>query len=189
MANPEVGVDRGPWAPIVVVAGLVWAVAPAPTMVVEPRIVNVVYVVPIALMIVSLSALGRAIAPGPISLIGYLFTGMGLVVNAIGSILEGVVDVATLAQWGLAQGQVFYLGLFVVLVGAVFLGVGLWRETGFRFAGPMFFLVMPVTVGGFWGFTTLGMTRWNWVPITVPYGVAWVFLGYELRDGGHRSTT
>lgn len=172
--------DRTEWGKLLTIAGIFWALAPAPMMAIESRLVNFIYLFPIGLMLASLTVMGRSIAPGPISLIGYLVTGMGLIVAAVGTILEATFDVATLVQWGLAQGQVFYLGMFILLVGALFLGAGLWRETTFSIAGPALFLVLPVTVAGFWIFNLLGLGNLNWIPITLPYGLGWISLGYEL---------
>jgi hypothetical protein len=168
------------WGPLMIVAGVSWSIAPAPIHFLEPRFINAVYVVPLAIMLISLYSLGEEIARDPVGLIGYLLSGIGMVVAGVGSVLEATLEVGTLAQWGLAEGQVFYLGLFIMFVGSAFMGTGLWRERRFVFAGPLLFLVLPATLVGFYGFNTIGMTDLNWIPITTPYGLAWVFLGWEL---------
>lgn len=180
MTEAHFSADIQQWGPLMLFAGLLWAVAPTPIHILEPRYINAVYVLPLAFMLISLFNVGEAIAMDPITLIGYLVSGMGMVIVGVGSVLEAALEVGTLAEWGLAEGQVFYLGLFILFVGSTFMGAGLWRERRFEFAGPVFFLVLPVTLIGFYGFNTFGFTELNWIPITAPYGLAWMLLGWEL---------
>lgn len=182
MADMSLPVESESWAPVMILAGLLWGASPAPIHFLEPRIINAVYLLPLALMLFILYRLGDSIARDPISLIGYLLSGMGMVIAGVGSILESTMEVGTLAQWGLAEGQVFYVGLFVILVGSTFFGAGLWREDRFSLVGPALFLVLPVTAVGFLGFNAMGLANLNWIPITVPYGLVWVIFGWELWE-------
>jgi hypothetical protein len=105
------------------------------------------------------------------------------VVLAVGALIEAVFPVATLATRGLAQGQVFYVGLFAVFLGALFLGGGLWWARERSHAGAALALVVPVSVAGFWLFHDMGWATLNWIPVTVPYGAAWLLLGVTIwRD-------
>lgn len=175
--------EGGSWGHIMILAGLLWAVSPAPIYVLEARIMNAAYLLPLGLLVYTLYRLGDSLARDPISLIGYLLSGMGMTVTGIGSVLEATMEVGTLAQWGVAEGQIFYIGLFIMFVGSTFFGAGLWREDRFFLVGPGLFLVFPVTLVGFWGFNSMGLADLNWIPITVPYGIAWVVFGWELASG------
>lgn len=171
---------RSTWGLIAAAAGLTWALSPAAIMLVDLRIGNGVYLLPLALMFGTLYSMGDRIASSSVSLLGYLITGLGVIIVAVGSVMEAVFQVGALAQRGLAQGQVYYLGLLVLLLGALFLGAGLWRDGKMRYVGPAFVIVLPVTVAGFYLFDVLGLAALNWIPITVPYGLAWIGLGYDL---------
>ena len=151
-----------------------------PIMLFDLRLANAIYLVPIALMFGTLYVLGNEIAASSISLIGYLISGVGMLVLAVGSTLEALFEEGTLATRGVAQGQVFYLGLFGILLGSVFLGVGLWRDDELS-VGLSFLVVLPLTLVGFWVFNFAGLVSFNWIPIMVPYGLAWIVLGDSLR--------
>lgn len=180
MSETSVSSGSRSWAPLIILAGILWAGSPAVINFFDPRFINAVYLLPLGLMLITLYRIGDLIARDPISLIGYLLSGMGMVIAGIGSLLEATMEVGTLAQWGLAEGQVFYVGLFVLLVGSTFFGAGLWREDRYSLVGPALFFVLPATAVGFWGFNSMGMATLNWVPITVPYGIGWVIFGWEV---------
>lgn len=175
--------DTKRWGQVAIIAGIGWALAPLPLTILEMRVLNAAYLLPLGLMFGTFYMVGDHIASSSLSLIGYLITGIGMIVLAAGSLMETLYDVGTLVTWGVAQGQVFYLGLLGILLGSLFLGAGLIRERKMMSAGIGLVLVLPVTVVGFWGFDMMGWGTFNWMPITVPYGGAWVILGLEiLRD-------
>lgn len=180
MNRVAAALTRRTWGLVAVFGGIGWALAPVPIMVMDLRVANAAYLVPLALLLGTMWALGEEIAASSTSLIGYLITGIGMVVLGIGSLLEALFDVATLAQRGLAQGQIFYVGLFALLLGSVFLGVGQWRDGRRWYVGPSLMGVLPLTLGGFWLFNRAGWVGMNWIPVTVPYGVAWMVLGYSI---------
>lgn len=180
MSEHSAGVSRKQWALVAIISGVAWAAAPAVVSLLDVRIINAVYLLPLALMFGTFYELGDEIATASLSLIGYLTSGIGMLVLAAGSLLEALFDVGRLATWGVAQGQVFYLGLFGVLLGSLFLGVGLLRERRLWYGGLGLILVLPFTVVGFWAFNVAGWDTLNWIPIMVPYGGAWMTLGIEI---------
>lgn len=171
--------------PVAVLAGATWAVAPVPTMLVGSRWINAVYVLPLGLLVAGLAALRLRTDAGPVGDIGYGLTLGGVVLTLTGSLLQAAFSLAQLAQWGVAGGLVFFGGFYTLLGGSLFLGVGLWGEDTLSRAGPVLLVLsLPVALVGFRLFNSGGLAQVNWVPFTVPYGTAWVVLGYDLWSRG-----
>lgn len=167
--------------PAAALGGALWAVAPLPGMFLESRWVNAVYLLPLALLLVGMAGLRLQTECGPEGDVGYLLTLGGMALSLAGSLLEAALRPATLVEWGLGGGLVFFAGFYLLLLGSLFLGIGLWRGTVPSRAGAaLLVLSLPVAVVGFRAFNSGGLADVNWIPFTVPYGVAWVVLGYGL---------
>lgn len=81
----------------------------------------------------------------------------------------------------------FLIGFLVLLVGSVLLGVALIRarrDALSRLGGLLFALALPVGIlFAFLGDAVAPRTDIGfWAAITVPYGIAWVLLGYALSS-------
>jgi hypothetical protein len=88
----------------------------------------------------------------------------------------------------------FLIGFLILLVGSVMLGIALIRirrDPFSRLGGLLFVLALPLgillafVVGGAAPGTDVGF----WAAITVPYGLAWVLLGYALSSSSRRMAT
>lgn len=168
-------------------AGVLLAVAPLPTMMVENRLINAVYLLPLLLLVAGLHALGAQTDRDIAGNIGYWMSFAGAVVASIGSVLEAVFAPGTLAEWNLFGGVVFFVGVYLLLLGGLFLGVGLLGTSTLSRVGPLLLVVsLPLAVIGLRGFNAIGLQELNWIPVSVPYGTAWLVLGIAMRKTGPR---
>lgn len=168
-------------------AGVLLAVAPLPTMMVENRLINAVYLLPLLLLMAGLPALGAQTNRDIAGNIGYWVSFTGVVVSSIGSVLEAVFAPGTLAEWNLVGGVVFFVGVYLLLLGGLFLGVGLLRTSTLSRVGPLLLVVsLPLAVIGLRGFNAMGLQEINWIPVSVPYGMAWLVLGIAMWKTGQR---
>lgn len=167
--------------PLAIGGGLLWALAPVPAMMLESRLANVAYVPALVLLLGGVIGLRLRTDTGPVADVGYLLTLGGVALATAGSILEATVRLATLVEWGIADGIVFFAGLYMLLLGSLFLGIGLWRgDPPSRLGAALLVACLPVAVVGFRAFNTGGLVDVNWIPFTVPYGTAWIIIGYAL---------
>jgi len=117
---------------------------------------------------------------------GFFVSSVALALMFIGN----GVEVASLTFGGSesALGHfAFLIGFLTLLVGSVLLGVALVRmrrDSLSRLGGLLFVLALPLgillAVAG--GAVAPGTDIGFWAAITVPYGVAWVLLGYVLSS-------
>lgn len=167
--------------PAAVVGGLLWSVSPFVASLVESRWINAFYLLPLALLLFGLVRVYRRVDAGPVTQVGYVLTTGGIAVAGVGSVLEAVFRISTLVTWGIGTGTVFFAGFYVLLIGALFLGIGLWGVTNMSRVGPgLLAVALPAALVGFRLFNSGGLQDVNWVPFTVPYGVAWVAIGVDL---------
>jgi hypothetical protein len=178
--NVERTVEFG--VPAAILAGVSLAVSPVSAMVIENRWINAVYVLPLLLLGVAILTIGVRTERDLAGDIGYWMTLVGVVVLLVGSALEAVFPPALLLEWQLGGGIVFFAGFYVLLFGGLFLGIGLLRTSSLSPSGPaLLALSFPLAVVGFRAFNMLGLEEFNWVPFSVPYGLAWIVLGLDLR--------
>jgi hypothetical protein len=173
--------------PAAVLAGVLLAVAPVPTMIVDSRLINAVYLLPLLLLAAGVLTQGARTRRDIAGDIGYWMTLTGVVVSIIGSVLEAVFAPSMLAEWNLAGGIVFFVGVYFLLFGGLFLGVGLLRTSQLSRAGPLLLVLsFPLAVIGLRWFNAIGLQDFNWVPVAVPYGLAWLLLGIDLQKRGQQ---
>lgn len=169
--------------PLAMVGGVLWAVAPAVTLLLERRLINAVYLLPLALVLLGLFGLWRHTEPGVVGLVGYTVVLGGILFSAIGSALASLFSPGTLVAWGVGTG-VFYIGFYLLVVGAVFIGGDLLHggvaSRRLELGAGLLVLTLPVAVLGLRAFNALGFAGVNWLPFTLPFGVAWVVVGYGL---------
>ena len=181
--NVEQTIEFG--VPAAILAGVSLAVSPVSAMVIETRWINAVYILPLLLLAVAILTIGVRTERDLAGDIGYRMTLVGVAVLLVGSALEAVFPPALLTEWELGGGIVFFAGFYLLLFGGLFLGIGLLRtSTLSRIGLALLALSFPLAVVGFRVFNTLGLQAFNWVPFSVPYGLAWVVLGIDLRTPG-----
>ncbi len=177
--NVERAVEFG--VPAAILAGVSLAVSPVSAMVIENRWINAVYILPLLLLAVAILTIGTRTERDLAGDIGYWMTLVGVVVLFVGSVLEAVFPPALLAEWELGGGIVFFAGFYLLLFGGLFLGIGLLRtSTLSRIGLALLALSFPLAAVGFRVFNTIGLAEFNWIPFSVPYGLAWVVLGIDL---------
>lgn len=143
-------------------------------------------VLPPALIVVGLTALRRALGDGAgrVGRIGIAVAAVGLAAMALGNGIE----VASMTAGGgeVALGHaIFLIGFLVSVVGAVLVGVVVFRRRRdglSRAAGLLLALALPLGIGiGFLGSTVDPQNdAWFWAAIAVPTGIAWMLLGRSL---------
>jgi hypothetical protein len=145
-------------------------------------------VLPLLLLLVGLMGL-RALfggAYGRLGNVGFLVSFVALALMFLGN----GVEVASLTFSGSesAVGDfAFLIGFLVLLVGALLLGVALiraHRDPPSRLGGLLFALALPLGIlfAFLGGALAPGTDIGFWAAITVPYGSAWVLLGYALSS-------
>lgn len=76
-----------------------------------------------------------------------------------------------------------FLGALVAGVGAILLGVALWRALAVPRAGALLLIIsLPIGLLGTIAISAMGFEDIAGLPLTVLYGGAWVLLGYQLRS-------
>jgi len=195
----------GAWAGVL--GGLLWSLFPLAIVVVsiedtQPGTLThlsaaVVYwlmaVLPLLLLLVGLAGL-RALhssAYGRLGNVGFLVSFLALVLMLVGN----AVEVASLTFSGSDSDVghiIFLIGFLLLLVGSVLVGILILRtqrDPSSRIGGLLFVAALPVGIllgivlGVIAPRTDLGF----WAAITVPYGIAWLLLGYTLMSARGRA--
>jgi hypothetical protein len=195
----------GGWAGML--GGLLWALFPLATVLVSMKgtqpgttahigaaaVYWLMAVLPLLLLLVGLVGL-RALhsgAYGRLGNIGFLTCFVALALMFVGNAIE----IASLTFYGTESDVghlVFLIGFLILLLGSVLLGIALvrtQRAPSFRLGGLLLVLALPlgivlaVVLGAIAPRTDLGF----WAAITVPYGVAWLLLGYALMSARGRA--
>lgn len=148
-------------------------------------------VLPLLLMLVGLMGLRTLFggAYGRLGKVGFFVSSFALALTFVGN----GVEVASLTFSGSesAVGHfAFLIGFLVLLVGSVLLGAALIRtrrDLLSRLGGLLFTLALPLgilfaVVGGT---VSPGTDIGFWAAITMPYGIAWVLLGFALSASRH----
>ena len=85
----------------------------------------------------------------------------------------------------LAGQDLGFLGALVAGLGAVPLGIALWRTRSAPRAGALLLIVaLPVGLAGVIFVSAMGFVNIAGLPLTVLYGGAWIVLGGHLRSQG-----
>jgi hypothetical protein len=85
----------------------------------------------------------------------------------------------------LAGQDLGFLGALVAGLGAVPLGIALWRTRSAPWAGALLLIVaLPVGLAGVIFVSAMGFVNIAGLPLTVLYGGAWIVLGGHLRSQG-----
>lgn len=145
-------------------------------------------VLPLLLLLVGLMGL-RALFCGAYERLGKVGVLVSCVALALMFIGNGV-EVTSLTFSGSesAVGHfTFLIGFLVLLVGSLLLGIALIRMRRaplFRLGGLLFSLALPlgILLAVVGGTVAPGTDIGFWAAITVPYGIAWVLLGYALSS-------
>ena len=145
-------------------------------------------VLPLLLLLVGLMGLRAhfGAAYGWLGKVGFLVSFVALALMFFGNGVE--VASLTFSRSESAVGHsAFLIGFLVLLVGSVLLGVALIRvrrDSPSRLGGILFVLALPlgVLLAIVGGTLAPGTDIGFWAAITVPYGIAWVLLGYALSS-------
>lgn len=152
-------------------------------------------VLPLLLMVVGQMGL-RAVYGrdfGRLGTAGVLVSSAALALMFVGN----GVEVASLTFRG-SESSVghfgFLIGFLVLLAGSVMLGIALIRirrDSLSRLAGLLFVLALPLGIGLAFvvGAAAPGTDVGFWAAITIPYGLAWLLLGYALSSSSRRMAT
>lgn len=145
-------------------------------------------VLPLLLLLVGMMGLPPLLggAYGRLRNVGFFVSSVALALMFAGN----GVEVASLTFNGSesAVGHfTFLIGFLVLLVGSVLLGVALVRmrrDPLSRLGGLLFALALPlgILLAVVGGTVAPGTDIGFWAAITVPYGTAWVLLGYALSS-------
>ncbi len=74
-----------------------------------------------------------------------------------------------------------FLGALVAAMGAIFLGIALWRTRAAPRAGALLLIItLPVGLPGTIMLQSIGLVNIAGLAMTVPYGAAWMLLGHHL---------
>ena len=148
-------------------------------------------VLPLLLLLVGLMGLRALIggADGRLGKVGFLVSFVALALMFFGN----GVEVASLTYSGSESAvghSAFLAGFLALLVGSLLLGVALIRarrDPFSRLGGLVFALALPLGIlFAFLGDAVApGTDIGFWAAITVPYGIAWVLLGYTLSSSRH----
>lgn len=148
-------------------------------------------VLPLLLLLVGLMGLRALIggAYGRLGKVGFLVSFVALALMFFGN----GVEVASLTFSGSESAvghSAFLIGFLVLLVGSVVLGVALIRvrrDPLSRLSGLLYVLALPLGIlfAFLGGAMAPGTDIGFWAAITVPYGTAWVLLGYALSSSRH----
>ncbi len=143
-------------------------------------------VLALLLLVVGLAGL-RALhggAYGRLGNVGFLVSFLALALMFLGN----AVEVASLTFGGTessAGHSMFLIGFLVLLAGSVLLGIAIVRtrrDSPSRLGGLLLIGALPlgILLAIVLGVTAAGTDLGFWAAITVPYGVAWLVLGYAL---------
>jgi hypothetical protein len=182
--------------------GLLWALFPLATVIVRlegtqpgslahigsAAVYWLMAVLPLLLLMVGLAGL-RALygeAYGRLGNVGFLVSFLALALMFLGNAVE--VASRTFGGSESAVGHsIFLIGFLVLLVGSILLGIAIVRtrrDPSSRVGGLLLIGALPlgillaVALGAIAPRTDLGF----WAAITVPYGAAWLLLGYALMS-------
>ena len=188
----------GAWAGML--GGLMWALFPLATVLVSPKntqpgtlahlaaagVYWLMAVLALLLLLVGLAGLralhGRAYRR--IGNVGFLVSFLALALMLLGNAAE----VASLTFSGTESSvghSMFLIGFLVLLVGSVLLGIAIVRTRSvpsLRLGGLLLVGALPlgILLAIILGVTAPGTDLGFWAAITVPYGFAWLLLGYAL---------
>ena len=184
------------WGGIAAMAGgALWAVTPLREPVLgggglpgDPifRPYNFVLLIIAALLTLGLLALraqykGDTGAWGTVG-VAVIFAGYALLF--VGSIPAVLLSPGTLRSLIQAGQDLGFLGALIAGVGAVPLGIVLWRaRAASRLGALLLIIALPVGFIGVILVAAVGFEDIAGLPLTVVYGGAWVILGYQLWSG------
>lgn len=145
-------------------------------------------VLPLLLLLVGLTGL-RALSSGAYGRLGKVGVSVSFVALALMFVGNGW-EMATITFRGSESDvghSVFLIGFLVLLVGSVLLGAALIkarRDPLSRLGGLLFVLALPlgILLAVVGGAVAPGTDIGFWAQITVPYGIAWMLLGYALSS-------
>ena len=121
--------------------------------------------------------------------------GFGVIVVGYGLLFVGSAPAVLFTEDGplalIRTGQdLGFLGALVCGVGAILLGIGLWRSGVAPRSGALLLIIaLPVGIVGIVAVSAAGFEDVAGLPLTVLYGVAWLILGHHLRSTAGESTT
>ena len=188
----------GAWAGML--GGLMWALFPLATVLVSLKntqpgslahlaaagVYWLMAVLALLLLLVGLAGLRALHGPAyrRVGNVGFLASFIALALMLLGNAAE----VASLTFSGTESSvghSMFLIGFLVLLVGSVLLGIAIVRTesvSSLRLGGLLLVGALPlgILLAIILGVTTPGTDLGFWAAITVPYGVAWLLLGYAL---------
>ena len=115
-----------------------------------------------------------------------IFTGYALLLaGSIPAILLAPDRSSGLIQTGQDLG---FLGALVAAMGAIFLGIVLWRtRAALRVGALLLIITLPVGLPGTIMIQSIGLVSIAGLAMTAPYGVAWMILGNHLWSSTRES--
>jgi len=143
---------------------------------------------PAVLFVVALSGLHtlHRLRYGRLGAAGAMVSGLGLAAISLGAAVEALTAAIDGAQNTVAW-VLFLLGFALLVVGSGVLGVGLMRARVLpRAAAWMLVLLVPITAVVGWIGDRLFPDAFDsglWLALTLPYGLAWLILGFENARG------
>lgn len=179
------------------VGGALWAVTPLREPLMGGRFpehpvfrpYNFVLVVIVILLILGLLALRNRHKEnyGRLGTVGFVIILAGYALLFFGSLPAVLLSPDGLRGLIIAGQDLGFLGALVAGVGAILLGVALWKASAASRIGALLLIIaLPVGFVGVIVVSALGLVDVAGLLLTVPYGAAWIILGRQLwsrREG------
>ena len=144
---------------------------------------DLVLVVIVVLLIVGLLALHNRNKGnyGRLGAVGFVITLAGYALLFFGSLPAVLLSPDGLRGLIIAGQDLGFLGALVAGVGAILLGVALWRASAASRIGALLLIIaLPVGFAGVIVMSAFGLADVAGLSLTVPYGGAWIILGRQL---------
>ena len=179
-----------------IVGGVLWAVTPLR----EPllggelpghpvfRPYNFALVVIAVLLALGLLALHTRYkgSYGRLGMAGFVITSLGYALLFFGSIPAVFLSPEGFTDLIMGGQDLGFLGALVAGVGAILLGIALWRvRAASRLGALLLIIALPAGIVGVVLLSTVGLVSSAGLPLTFLYGAAWVVLGIQLLSQRH----
>lgn len=126
---------------------------------------------------------------GRLGAAGILVIFMGYALLFVGSLPAVLLPPDGMRGLIVAGQDLGFLGALLSALGAILLGIALWRQRAASRPGALLLIIaLPAGIVGVILLSAIGLTDIAGLALTVPYGGAWVMLGSQLWSLGDTAT-